>query len=428
MPQDDVLIVGAGLAGLACALGLRRRGLSVTVLEASNTPGGRMRTDTHEGFLLDRGFQILLTSYPAVQNLVDLNALKPGAFYPGAAVHLAGRLHRMPDPWRRPIDAAVLGIDALARLGELSDSLRIAGLRRRALEGDLDDLFARPETSTARHLADAGVSAALVDHFFRPYLGGIFLESALTTSSRMFEFVFRMMATGDAVLPAGGMGAIPAQLAAKLGAGRLRLASPVSAIAPGVVALDTGEILRASAVVVAVEETEARRLLGLKGPLARPRAWNAVTCVYFDAPAPLEAPLNEPMLLLSGDRGSGLINNVVVPSAVVPGYAPPGRALVSVSVLGDPQIDDATLDREVRRQLRAWFGQSTEDWRSLRTYRVRQALPAQPPGILEPPQRPASVAPGLFICGDHTEHASTQGALASGLRAAAAVAQHLAGP
>jgi phytoene dehydrogenase-like protein len=410
----EVLIVGAGLAGLCCARRLQESGISFHILEASAAIGGRVRTDRVEGFLLDHGFQVLLTAYPEAQRVLDYAALELYPFYPGALVRHQGAFHRVVDPWRRPKKA----IGAVCSpVGTLKDKLGIARLRRRVQAGSLDDLFRRPETSTLQALQDAGFSASIIDRFFRPFFGGIFLERNLRTSSRMFEFVFRMLALGDIALPAGGMGAIPEQLAASLPDGTIRTKVQVTAIHDNSVTLASGERLSANAVVVATEGPEAARLLyGLPAPGSR-----SVTCLYFAADTP---PLSEPILLLNSEE-TGPVNNLCVPSVVAPSYAPPGAALISATVLGNPYHDDATLESAVRAQMCEWFGSPVTDWRHLRTYRILHAQPEQSPPTLTVPERPVQLQPGLFVCGDHRDTASIQGAMVSGRRAAEAVLAEL---
>lgn len=404
----DVLIIGAGLAGLCCARRLHESGVRFQILEAAETIGGRVRTDHVEGFLLDHGFQVLLTAYPEAQRMLDYTALELRSFYPGALVRYGGAFHRIADPWRRPRD---LLPTACAPIGTLGDKIKVARLRRRLLAGTLADLFQRPETSTLEALQRAGFSAAIIDRFFRPFFGGIFLERGLRTSSRMFDFVFRMLALGDTALPAAGMGAIAAQLAASLPPAAIRRQARVSAVHQQRLVLASGEQLHARAIVVATEGPEAARLLpGVPAPGSR-----SVTCVYFAAEQP---PISEPILVLNGEP-TGIVNNMCVPSLVAPSYAPPGVALVSVTVLGNPYQGDATLERLVRTQLAEWCGAAVHRWRHLRTYRILHALPEQSPPA--PTLREPQLGPGLFLCGDHRDTASINGAMASGRRAAEAV-------
>lgn len=408
--QSHVIIVGAGLAGLACALALHKAGRRVLVLEASDAPGGRVRTDKVEGFLLDRGFQVLLTAYPEARRVLDYDGLRLRAFYPGALVRYGGRFHKLADPWRRPRDAAAA---LVAQTGSVADKLRVAALRHRVSRGTVEALFSRPERTTMEALRADGFSDAVIQRFFRPFLGGVLLDPDLRASSRMFEFVFRMFAQGDAALPAEGMGAIAGQLAAALPAGSVRTGARVVAVDDTGVRLATGERVEGACVVVATEGPEAARLAGgVTDPGSR-----AVACVYFAAAEP---PLREPILVLNGE-GSGIVNNMCVPSAVQPSYAPSGEALVSVSVLGMPAQSDADLENLIRGEMAAWFGAGVYKWRHLRTYRIAHAQPDQTPPALDPPQRPVRLRRGLYVCGDHRDNASINGALVSGRRAADAV-------
>ncbi|RMH50505.1 MAG: FAD-dependent oxidoreductase [Bacteroidetes bacterium] len=419
MTQPDVLIVGAGLAGLACARHLDRRGHSFVLLDAADAVGGRVRTDEVDGFLLDRGFQVLLTAYPEAQALLDYDLLGLRSFYDGALVYVGGRLHRVADPIRRPLAAAAT---LLAPVGTLEDKLRVARLRAALLRGSLTDLFDREETTTLDALRRRwGFSDRMIDRFFRPFFGGIFFDRDLTASSRMFEFVFRMFAEGRAALPAGGMEAIPRQLAAPLPPEAIRLNTRVRHVEPGRVTLDDGTTLEAPAVVVATEAPAAAALLGERAAI-RPTAYRSTTCLYFSAETP---PVPEGVLILDGE-GTGPVNNVSVLTNVAPTYGPVGRALVSAVVLGDPADDDETLERAVRRQLLLWFGPAVQTWAHLRTYRIRYALPEQAPPFLTPPERPVRLGDGLYVCGDHRATASIHGALRSGRHAGEAVALDLA--
>lgn len=408
--NEPVVIVGAGLAGLACARTLATAGRAVLLLEKSERAGGRVRTDECEGFRLDRGFQVLLEAYPEARAQLDYGALELAQFFPGSLVRWRGELHLVADPYRATREA--LGGFA-SPIGSLADKLFVLELRRRACEGSLEDLFARPETTTRTALQCVGFSPAMIERFFEPFLGGIFLGRDLATSSRMLEFVFRMLAQAATCLPARGMGAISDQLASRLPAGTLRLQHEVSAVRRDGVTLADGRKLAGSAVVVATEGDVASRLCGAFPP---PKA-RGCTTLYFDAP---RSPVGGPKLVLNADAGR--INSLCVPSDVAPGYAPAGRALVSVTLLGVPAEADAELEADVRRELCDWYGTATvAAWRHLRTYRIRWAQPDQTPPALEPVERAVKLDNGLFVAGDHRETSSIHGALASGRRAAEAV-------
>lgn len=297
-----------------------------------------------------------------------------------------------------------------APVGSLADKVRIATLRAAARRGTLDELFARPEKSTLTRLREHGFTERMIARFMRPWFGGIFLERELTTSSRMLEFVFRMFAEGHAAVPAKGMRAIPEQLAAGLKPGTVRLGARVASIEARAVRLADGERIEGRQMVVAADGGGAARLL----PEIAAPAWRAVTAVYFAAPT---SPLGEPTLMLNG-TGQGIVNNVAVMSDVAADYAPADRALVAVSILGDAVPDDAALVTRVRAELGDWFGPGVRDWRWLRTYRVKQALP-----VRWPLERGTAVAvrPGVWVAGDFVSAASIQGAMESGERVAEAI-------
>lgn len=412
MSTPDVLVIGAGLSGLACARQLHRRGLSVQVLEAADRVGGRVRTEEADGFRMDRGFQVMLTAYPEAQLALDYEALDFRAFYDGALVRYGGRFHRIADPLRRPLDVPQT---LISPIGTAADKLRVARVRFRLRQLTVPEIMEREERTALEVLRSRwGFSASMIDRFFRPFFGGIFFDRALGASSRMFEFLFKMFAEGQTVLPAGGIDRIPAQMRASLPEEAVRLNTTVESVEGQRVALGDGQTLEAPAVVVATPAPEADRLVGGIEPVAG----RSTVCLYFSAPA---SPLDDPILVLNGD-GVGPINNVAVPSDVAPGYAPDDRALIAAVVVGTPAEDDEALRRAVREQLIDWFGIEAGGWTHLRTMHIPYALPEQAPPFLSPPQREVRRRPGLYVCGDHRRTGSINGALASGRVVARAVA------
>ena len=419
--QHDVIIVGAGLAGLACAREMVRAGRRVVVLEAADRVGGRVATDEVNGFRIDRGFQVYNDAYPEGRRQLDRAALQLGCFEPGAIVAEQGRLRRVSDPWRRPLAALGSVIDGSVGI---ADGLRTARLRseviRRFKSGSLDpDAPATPqEVTTLEELAARGFSDAFVRRFFVPFFGGVFLERKLETAAPVFLFDFAMFSLGRACLPRGGMAAIPQQLAATLPAGAVRLLSRVARVEPGRVWLDYGEELVATNVVVATEGPAAARILpdSLRGSLLR-RPEKSTRLVAFAA---TRSPLASPTLVVSADS-DGPIDNLTVPSDVVPGYAPQGQSLVAVSVRQDWPGSEADLPEAIRRQARGWFGGGPRGWQHLKTVTVPHALPYESPAARRERPGTPKLADGLFICGDHCTAASINGALASGRRCAEAM-------
>jgi phytoene dehydrogenase-like protein len=408
--RPDVIVVGAGLAGLSCARRLHEAGATVTVLEAANEVGGRVRTDTLDGFRLDRGFQVLLTAYPETRRALDYDALALRPFAPGALVRRGGRFRELSDPWRRPSRALATLVSGV---GSVGDKLRMARMRRDTLRGSVDELLRRPQTTALESLRARGFGDDMVDGFFRPFFGGILLDRSLSASSRVLEFVFRMMAEGDVAVPAAGMSAIPQQVESRLPPGTVRLGVRVASVdGHGRVRLESGETIEAGTVVLATDGPEAARL---SGRLPAPRS-RGVTCVYYAAD---RAAIEGPTLVLNGED-DGPVNNLCFLSEVAPSYAPRGATLVSVTVL-DRRGAGSGTEEGVREQLAAWFGPQVQRWRHLRTYHVAHAQPTQDPAELEPVERAVHLDDRLFVCGDHRDTASIHGAMLSGRRAAEAV-------
>ncbi|KAL8237504.1 hypothetical protein R6Q59_018585 [Mikania micrantha] len=422
--NTGVVVVGAGLAGLAAALRLHSENIPFLLVEASDAVGGRVRTDTVDGFLLDRGFQIFITGYPEARKLLDYEALNLQKFYSGAKVYYAGNFHTVADPLRHFADA----IQSLTNpIGTLVDKSLIALTRIRVLTQSDDQILSSEETSTINLLRQIGFSNSIVDRFFRPFFGGIFFDRELETTSRLFDFIFKCLALGDNTLPANGISAIPEQLAAKLPSNSIIFNSPVASIDKSEssydVKLKNGEVLRSEhGVIVAVEEPEAVKLLaresndfakGIKQPA------RSTICLYFSAERS-QVPVPDPILFINGS-GHGIVNNMFFATNVAPSYGPPGKALVSVSLIGLYEDEtDEDLRIKVIKELGGWFGPEVAgSWTYLKTYRVKFAQPNQcPPTDL---RKNPKVGVGLYVCGDYRTSATFDGALVSGREAAEAL-------
>lgn len=403
--NEDVIIVGAGLAGLACARTLTAAGIGVQVIEASDDVGGRVRSDHVDGFILDRGFQILLTAYPELYRWFDLDQFDLRKFQPGATIWTGRGFCTVGDPLRSPRD---LPSTVFAPIGSIPDKLRLLKLIASVRRGSVPDLLRRKESSTRARLQNFGFSPRIIERFFQPLFAGIQLDPDLEVSSRRFDVILRMLAVGESAVPADGMGALSKELASGLHEGSVRCNEAVREVTEDAVILESGEELTGTAVVVATQGPSASKLLGLPDPGSRP-----VAAIWFDSTS---APIHNRHILLDGAQ-SGPMKNLAVLSDVAPSYAPPGKTLCVAAVPGhsalDPHLEDA-----VRRQLAAWHPQS-HAWETIRVDVIPHGQPLQLPPL--DPRRSVRLGAGHYICGDHRDTASIQGALFSGRRAAAAV-------
>ncbi|CAJ1936002.1 unnamed protein product [Sphenostylis stenocarpa] len=418
LPKTGVIVIGAGLAGLAAANHLNSNNIPFLLLEASDAVGGRVRTDIVDGFLLDRGFQILITAYPEARKLLNYQSLDLQKFYSGARIFYDGQFHTVADPLRHFWDSAK---SLTNPIGSPLDKLLIGSTRIRVLAKSDEEILAAEEVPTIALLKKLGFSDSIIGRFFRPFFGGIFFDPDLETTSRLFDFVFKCLALGDNTLPARGISAIPEQLAARLPSGSLLLNSKVVSVdlngsETPLVRLQNGDVLRSKlGVIIAVEEPAAVQLLaGRTGPVPK-KPVRSTVCLYFTANRD-KIPVQDPVLFLNGS-GKGIVNNMFFATNVASSYGPPDKALVSVSLIGVFEgVSDDELVGKVIEELRGWFGgRMVAEWKHLRTYRIGFAQPNQcPPTDLKKNPR---VESGLYVCGDYLTSATFDGALVSGRRA-----------
>ncbi|KAK4271223.1 hypothetical protein QN277_019947 [Acacia crassicarpa] len=422
LPKTGVIVIGAGLAGLAAAIHLNSHNIPFLLLEASDAVGGRVRTDSVDGFLLDRGFQIFITAYPEAQKLLNYQSLDLQKFYSGARIFYNDEFHTVADPIRHFWDSARSLVNPV---GSVVDKLLIGATRVQVLTKSDEEILSAEESTTIDLLQQIGFSDSIIGRFFRPFFGGIFFDRELETTSRLFNFIFKCLALGDNTLPAKGISAIPEQLASRLPSSSILFNSKVTSIdlvesESLTVTLQNGEVMTSElGVILAVEEPEAVKLLAGKGGTVQKTPVRSTACLYFKAGRD-QIPVQDPVLFLNGS-GKGIVNNMFFATNVAPSYGPPDKALVSVSLIGSYEgVPDKDLAARVVEELSGWFGEKTvRAWEHLRTYRVGFAQPNQrpPTNLWKSPK----VGPGLYICGDYVISATFDGALVSGRRAAEAL-------
>ena len=414
IPHKEVIIVGAGLAGLSCARSLMENDIPFLILEADQRIGGRLKTDIIDGFTLNHGFQVLQTAYPEARRVLAYDRLGLKPFAPGAIIRIDGRFHNIADPRRHPRD---LRSTLTAPIGTMGDRLRMIRLVLNVRRGTPSRIFQNQDTPTMEFLRSKAFSEKIIQRFFKPFFAGVCLDPDIKASSRVFQYIFRIFAEGDVALPRQGMEAIPAQLAENLPAGSIRTGVRVESIHQGKVELVSGETIKGQVVVLATEGPETARLLGV--PLTM--ASRGELCIYFAAKEP---PIAEPYLILNGD-GTGWVNSLTVPSIVAPTYAPAGQHLISVVVIGHQSADNPIAEKIVCQELTEWFGSVVSEWRHLKTYRIVHALPEQPPPMPDPTVRSAAEQPGIYVCGEYGSVPGIQWALLSGRQAAEQVLKEL---
>ena len=413
----DVVVVGSGLAGLACALELHRRGLAAEVIEVADGVGGRVRTDVVDGFRCDRGFQLLNPSYPAVRALVDVPALGMRRFGRGVEVlRPDGSVAALVDPLTRPraLPATVRGARGLVRPGEAA---RLARWAAPSL-GSVRRLLARPDARLGDALDTARVDGELRSAVLEPFLTGTLATDPGEVSERFVRLLLRSFVLATPGVPAEGMQALPDQLAARLPA-RPRTGTAALEVRRERhgVRVETSEgPLAARAAVVATDAIAAARLTGSPDP-----GMHGLATWWLDAPG---APATD-LLRVDGTRSGPVVNTAVV-SAAAPTYAPPGRSLVQATTLHPGPGGQAPAFAVVREHLRRLWGDLVDEWRVVRRHDVPRALPRLPVPLVH--RRPVHLGDGLLVAGDHRDTASIQGALVSGRRAAAAAAAHLGVP
>ncbi len=394
-----IVIIGAGIAGLTCAKYLKDKGIEALILEASDAVGGRVRTDILGGFKFDRGFQVLLTSYPEAEKLLNYQDLRLKNLPSGARIRNGNEFFVMPNPLK---DILAAPQALFSPVGSLFDKFKVLQLNletRNAAEPNASTQ--NSDETTLSFLKDFGYSETIVKRFFIPFFRGVFLEKELKTNSSFFKFLYSMFAKGDVVIPAGGMQAIPDQIASHLSLDQIRLDTPVKKNDGKTVYLENGETIEAEKIVIATDASTSAKLLGEESKVK----FNGTTCLYFESDSPLKLD-GEPYLIINSNDNE-LIDHILPISEIVPGYAPAGKTLISVNIVGNKQF----TTEEVQAELAKWFGNEIV-WRHLRTYKIPEALPQFFQASAT--ENNLKINDFTYRCGDYTAYPSLNAAMKTG--------------
>ncbi|WP_339921842.1 NAD(P)/FAD-dependent oxidoreductase [uncultured Cyclobacterium sp.] len=404
--EKSVYIIGAGISGLVAAIELERAGYFPVILEASDSIGGRVKTDEMYGYLLDQGFQVLLTSYPELSRYLDLGSLKLKKFKAGAIILASGgESYAIHDPLRNPLKVFSM---ALSNVGTLWDKYKMYALTKRLKEKSVEAIFSSPQSSTMIYLEDFGFSKRIIHNFFKPFFSGIFLEDKLSTSSRMFEFVFKMFGEGYAAIPEMGMGQITNQLFNQLEHTQVRFNTKVSLVENSTIHLESGNTLTADQVIIA---TAPGKIIGQEN-----FQYHNVTNLYFTLQ---QSFIAKPMIALVPDD-KFMINNLVFLTDVSKKYANDGRALLSVSIIKDVNGIES-LESLVATELSALTGIDANYFEHIKTYSIEKALPILTEVKNTAPLQHVKLFDNVFLAGDQLLNGSINAAMTSGRLAAQAL-------
>lgn len=395
-------IVGAGVSGLIAAKVLEENGYHPVVIEASDRVGGRVKTDISDGYQLDHGFQVLLDAYPQAQKYLDFKSLELQKFIPGAAIFFNGKMHTIGDPLR---DASLLFSTLTAPIGTLKDKLNILKLNTSLKKKSIKAIFSSPEMSTLQYLESRGFSSTIINRFFKPFFAGIFLESELMTSSRMFEFVYKMFGEGHAVLPKNGIEAIPKQLKSTLKHTTFIFDTKVKTVNDDHLVLENGDKIKTHFTIIA---TEASFLIP---NLNHSNSWKSCDNLYFTVD---KRTIQKPVIGLISDHNA-LINNIFFHNSLETNAKHP-KELLSVTIVKDHEFDESTLIKKVQTELKMFC--NIENTEFLKRFCIKRALPNLTNLQADCSPTETQLKPTIFLAGDHMLNGSLNAAMLSGQRAA----------
>lgn len=394
----DTIIVGAGPAGLACALQCQKNDKQFLLVELSDRVGGRVGSIQEDGFIFDLGFQVYNTAYEITNSLLDLDNIRLNHFRPGAMIHDGASFQIISDPFR---DVSQVFKTLFSNIMTMNDKVKVLKLKN-SLNGYRIDRDTEGDMNTYEFLLDQGFSDRMIEMFFRPFFSGIFLETKLETSSRFFKYVFSMFSIGLASLPERGMQAIPNDMLSRIDQGRVVLGKKVIGMdKEKKIMLDDGGSVLAGNMV----------LTGDSGCLVTNLSYeyNMVKTLYFSSR--IEPAKGDYIHLFPCDD---LINNIAVPTSISSAYTRNSDHLISVTIL-DNDLPEVDLIKDVQNRLMNYYGGDRGDFEFLKYLEIKKGTLSQLVGQFN---RPRSVQDNIFIAGELDTNGSIEGAVLSGLNVA----------
>ena len=401
--SPSIHIIGGGISGLIAARVLEEHGLSATIIEASDRLGGRVKTDVVDGYSLDHGFQVLLTAYPAAKKYLDFDALELQEFLPGSAIFKNGKQKIIGDPLR---NLSLLLPTLFSGIGTVNDKLKILALNRRLKKKSIQNIFAEKEQTTHAYLENIGFSEAIITDFFTPFFSGIFLENKLETSSRMFEFVYKMFGEGNAALPKDGIQAIPKQLFEKLKSTTIIFNTKVKSVENGSIKLESGETIKSNFTIIATQASGLVSNLKNQATL-----WKSCDTLYFEV---AKREIKKPLIGLIAAPNT-LINNIFYHTSLQTS-ATATKELLSVTVVDKQNLTDRQLVTEVQKELKELC--NIDSCTFIKQYNIPMALPNLQDIQYEMLPSETRLTETIFLAGDTQLNGSLNAAMIAGERAA----------
>ena len=403
---SKIHIIGAGISGLIAAQVLENYGYKPTIIEGSNSVGGRVKSDLVEGYLLDRGFQVLLTSYPAAKKYIDFDALEIQKLLPGATIFKNGKSQTIGDPLR---SFSLLFPTLFSSIGTFSDKLKILKLNVLLKKKEIDTIFKEDEKTTLQYLIDVGFSEEMIQTFFKPFFSGIFLEPNLDTSSRMFEFVYKMFGEGLAVVPKAGIQAISNQLKDNLKNTKILLNSEVESVKNKSIILKDGSEIESDFTIIA---TEASQLVANLNN--QETHWKTCDTLYFETS---DRIISRPLIGLISEENS-LINNLFYHTSIQTTTKGKGE-LLSVTIVKNHSLSEKQLIEKITEELEDFCGITNATF--IKRYQIEKALPKLDNLQYEISSTETKLTSSIFLAGDQLLNGSLNAAMIAGERAAMGV-------